>query len=101
MSDNTTLDPITEAEAPKGNEPHRILVTFPSDHEISGMKVEIIGVTPEQIAVANFHIGRAADQVADARMIQAEAQRREIEAVQRSLATGGMPSGILDKLRRT
>jgi hypothetical protein len=52
-----------------------IAIEFPDDHDINGMKVKIVGVTPEQIMVAVWHLTRSADVLADYRtqqMIQAQ-----------------------------
>lgn len=77
--------PLSEADAPQATDKHRIVITFPDDHSINGMKVEIMGVTPEQCAVASFHISRAGNQVADARQVMAAQEASEIEAIRRNL----------------
>lgn len=74
-NDPTTVEPI-DADAIDEDAKHRVLVTFPDDHSINGMKVEIIGVTPEQMAVAVFHLSRAASQVADARQLATDPRAR-------------------------
>lgn len=45
---------------------HHVLMIFPDDHNIGGGKVSIIGVTPEQIAIAIMYLGRAMDRMMDA-----------------------------------
>jgi len=42
------------------------------------MKMEIVGVTPEQIAVAIFHLGRIADTLADHAVMQ---DRKRADAI--------------------
>ncbi len=49
---------------------HRILVEFPDDHSISGIKIRADGLTPEQIMVACFHLERTANSAADYRTAQ-------------------------------
>lgn len=82
----STIEPIGAEEAPKLDAPHRIVISFPTDHEINGMKVEIIGVTPEQCAVASYHLMRSANQLSDAMMLQTAHERAEVERVRRELA---------------
>lgn len=67
---------------------HRILITFANDHEINGMKVEIMDVTPEQCAVASYHLMRSANQLSDAKMLQAARERGEVDRVMRELRKG-------------
>jgi hypothetical protein len=40
--------------------PHRILIEFPNDHDIAGAKFDVTEITPEQIAVAIFHLNMIA-----------------------------------------
>lgn len=87
MAESNIIE-IAEKDAPKLDDPHRVVITFPDDHTISGMKVEVIGVTPEQIAVAVFHLSRTANQVADARQMQAAVAARELESIRRELVKG-------------
>jgi hypothetical protein len=77
----TIIEPVSEGDAPLATAPSRVLVNFPNDHDISGMKIEIANVTPEQIAVMIFHLQRSASQIADMRQLQAESERREIARV--------------------
>lgn len=39
---------------------NRISIVFPNDHDWNGTKVEILNVTPEQIAIAMLHLQRGA-----------------------------------------
>ena len=73
--------------APKVGAANRIVVNFPNDHDIGGMAVEIVNVTPEQIAIATFHLMRSADQLADLRQMQQAQSAGEIAAMRRQLET--------------
>lgn len=88
MTEANGTAPIEAADAPTQAAAHRIVVTFPTDHELNGMKVEIVDVTPEQVAVAAFHLTRSANQLADAMMLQAARERGEVDAVMRELRAG-------------
>lgn len=79
MSDR--IVPIGATEAPKSDAANRIVFSFTDDHTIDGMKVEVVNVTPEQCAVAAFHLLRIGNQVADARQFQAAQAQREVAAV--------------------
>lgn len=79
---------LPEADAPKPDHPNRVVINFPDDHDIGGMKIEVIDVTPEQIMVAVYHLTRSANQLSDAKMMHAEMQRREMEQVRRELTKG-------------
>lgn len=83
-----TVEKIGEKDAPAQAAPHRILITFTSDHEINGMKVEIVDVTPEQCAVASYHMMRSANQLSDAAMLQAARERGEVDRVMAELRKG-------------
>jgi hypothetical protein len=72
---------IGAEDAPKTDAPNRIVLTFTDDHSIENMKVEVVNVTPEQVAIAIFHLTRIANQVADARQFQAAQAARELAAV--------------------
>lgn len=72
---------MDEIDVVHEDEPNRILITFVDDHAIHGMKMEIIGVTPEQVAVAIFHLGRIADTLADHAVMQDRSKAAEINAV--------------------
>lgn len=76
---------ISASDAPKTSDPHRIVISFPDDHEINGMKVDVSDVTPEQVAVAVFHLQRVASQLADVRQFSAEQARRQVAQVSREL----------------
>lgn len=84
----TDIVALPEADAPKTDAPNRILINFPDDHDIHGAKIEIVGVTSEQIMLAVFYLTRSANQLADARQMQGEMQRREIENISRELRKG-------------
>jgi len=84
-----TTEAITEREAAKPDAPHRIVVTFTDNHSISGAKFDIVDVTPEQIAIAVFHLMRSANQISDAMMLQAARERGEVDRVMRELQKGG------------
>jgi hypothetical protein len=83
------VEPLDEADAPAPEAKHHILFTFPTDHELNGMKAEIMNVTPEQCAVAAYHLLRSANQLSDAIMLHAARERGEIDAVMRELRAGG------------
>lgn len=76
---------LTREDAPKVGDPHRVLFTFTDDHGIDGMKVEIIGVTPEQIAVAIFYLQRTASQLADFRQMSAAQEAAQIAEMRNKL----------------
>lgn len=76
-------------DAPSASDAHRLLVTFPDDHDINGMKVDVTDVTPEQVSVAIFHLQRVASQLADLRQFQAETARREVADVAAALRRNG------------
>lgn len=67
------LDEISDP-VPTGA-PNRIVVTFADDHTVNGAKIEIAGVSPEQIAVAVFHLERVANSLANAAQIAARDRR--------------------------
>lgn len=83
-----TIEKIPLADAPKVDAPNRIVFNFPNDHDIGGMSVEIIGVTPEQVAVAVFYLNRSANQIADVRQMQAQGEARTMADIRRELAKG-------------
>ena len=78
--------PLSAADAPKLDAANRIVFTFANDHDIGGLKVEIIGVTPEQIAVAVFYLNRSANQIADMRQMQASLNAKELAAANAAIA---------------
>jgi hypothetical protein len=83
------IETIPAKEAPTTAAPHRIVITFASDHELDGMKVEIHDVTPEQCAVASYHLMRSANQLSDAAMLAAARDRGEVDRIRRELTKGG------------
>lgn len=85
-SDTGVIAPLNAADAPKADAVNRIVFNFPNDHDIGGLKVEIVGVTPEQIAVAVFYLERSANQLADMRQMQASLNARELAAAQAAVA---------------
>lgn len=82
------VEAIPVADAPKLDAPHRILISFSTDHEINGMKVELVDVTPEQVAVACYHLMRSANQLTDVMMLGAARDRAEVERIRRELQGG-------------
>ena len=84
------VESIPATDAPTTVAPHRILITFASDQELDGMKVEIMDVTPEQCAVASYHLMRSANQLSDAAMLNAARERGEIKRIRRELSGGKM-----------
>lgn len=58
-------------QVPPDTSDHGIAIEFPDDHSITGMKIRVLGLTAEQVAVAAFHIGRIANQAADYKAYQA------------------------------
>lgn len=65
---------------------HKIAITFADDHSFNGVKLEVIGVTPEQIAAAIFHLQRVAHAMVDAMMTAARQNDAEIAATTRAIA---------------
>lgn len=57
---------------------HGIAIEFPDDHSITGMKIRVLGLTAEQVAVAAFHINRVANQAADYKAYQATLQANAV-----------------------
>lgn len=90
MADDKPTTSVVEPieESPDTKAPHRVVITFPTDREINGMRVEIIGVTPEQCAVASYHLMRSANQLSDAMMLQAARERGEVDRVMAELRKG-------------
>lgn len=80
------VTPLSETDAPTTDAANRIVFNFPNDHDIGGLKVDIIGVTPEQIAVAIFYLNRSANQIADMRQMQSQLNARELAAAQAAIA---------------
>jgi hypothetical protein len=76
---------LPETEAPQAQQPNRILITFIDDHSFDGAKFEILGVTPEQIAVAIFHLERSAMMLADSRQLAAARENSQLDAIKQSL----------------
>lgn len=69
------------AEAATGE--NRIVFVFPDDHEVNGMKIEVLNVTPEQIAVAIMQLNRIALMLLaqrDSVAMQAEAEAQAVRA---------------------
>jgi hypothetical protein len=85
---NAIVESLPEKEAPREDVQHRILITFADNHGISGAKFDIQGVTPEQIAVASYHLMRSANQLSDAMMLQAARERGEVDRVMAELRKG-------------
>ena len=83
------VEPLSAEDAPTEADANRIIFTFKDDHNIGGMKVEIKGVTPEQCAVAAYHLLRSANQLSDAIMMRRAQERGEVDAIMRELRNGG------------
>src|SRR5207247_2072126 len=69
--------------------PHHIVITFTDGHSLSGAKFDIDGISPEQIAVAIYHLSRSANMESDRLMMQAAHERREVADIMGKLAKGG------------
>lgn len=74
---------------------HGIAIEFPDDHTIQGIKIRILGVTPEQLLIAAWHLERQANLAQDGKML-AEMQRQAVanldaDAIRRD-PTGGLKS---------
>jgi hypothetical protein len=65
---------------------NRIVFVFPNDHDVNGSKVEVLNVTPEQIAVAVFHLNRVALMLMGQRDSVAMQAEQEAIAVRAQLA---------------
>lgn len=66
--------------------PHRIVIIFPDDHTIDGLKVDARNITAEQIFVAIGHLNRVAMMTLAQRDRVALAAEAEATAVQQALA---------------
>lgn len=78
--------PILGSKAAPTESASRISFAFPDDHTIDGAKVEILNVTPEQMAVAQLYLQRfalASMAARDSAIMQAQA---EAESVRQNLA---------------
>jgi hypothetical protein len=84
-----TIEAIPAADAPKDDAPHRVVLNFPNDHDIGGMKIEVVGVTAEQLSVAIFHLNRVAMQLVDFAAMQSRMDSEQIAEVARALQGGG------------
>lgn len=51
---------------------HGIAIEFPDDHSINGIRIRVLGLTPEQIMIAVFNLERVANAAADHRVQQAQ-----------------------------
>lgn len=69
----------------KGND-NRIVISFPNDHDIGGMKIDVTAVTAEQIAVAIFYLQRVASGILDTVISNQRAAAAEIADVARGIA---------------
>lgn len=67
---------------------HAINLTFEDDHSLNGMSVEVIGVTPEQIAVAVFHLQHIANSLLDMATMQRMREQSEIAKVAADIRKG-------------
>lgn len=89
----TQIDELPKSESPSEAaakaSPHHIVITFTDDHSLSGAKFDIDGVTPEQIAVAIYHLTRSANMESDRLMIAAAHERREVADIMGKLRKGG------------
>lgn len=64
----------------------KIVATFPDDHSIDGSSLEILNVTPEQIAVVQLYLSRFALVLMANREAAVVAQQQQEAAVRASLA---------------
>lgn len=76
-----TIETIPAEDAPTTNAAHRVVINFPDEHNIGGMKIEVIGITAEQLAVAVFHLQRTGLQLADMMQMQARMSNDQIAEV--------------------
>lgn len=79
--------PLTAEDAAKT--PHHIVIVFGDDHTISGAKFDIRDVSPEQIAVAVYHLNRSAQRLSDMMELAARQNQSDVQRVMRDLAKGG------------
>lgn len=80
----TDVPTVAEARAL----PHHVVITFADNHSLGGAKIDIVGVTPEQIMVAVYHMTRSANMETDRLMLQSARQRDEVTAVMREIQKG-------------
>lgn len=78
--------PILGSKAAPEAGASRIAFVFPDDHTIDGAKVEILNVTPEQMAVAQLYLQRFALVSMAARDASVQQAQAEAESVRQSLA---------------
>jgi hypothetical protein len=65
-----------------------VSIEFADDHTISGAKITIRNVTPEQLVVAAHYLTRVANQIEDARELQGAAMQSQTAAIMRELQGG-------------
>ena len=65
---------------------HSIVIVFPDDHSLDGLKATIVGITPEQMAVAAFYVERYANMALGQRDAAMQQARAEADAVAVGLA---------------
>lgn len=75
------LGPRPKPNHRDGLSPNRIVVEFADDHSIGGAKFDVSEVTPEQIAVACFHLERIATQLLNVASAMAAHNAAEVAAV--------------------
>lgn len=76
---------LGEQDKADENAKHRVLVTFKNDNGIDGAKFDVDNVTPEQLFVAIAYLNRIANQLIDARQLQAAQQSGELDSVMQML----------------
>lgn len=79
---------LSEADAPKIEAANRIVINFPDDHDINGMKIEMINLTSEQIMVAVYYLTRSANQLSDAKQMEQAMRQREIASIAAEIRKG-------------
>ena len=78
--------PILGKKAAPTDSDSKISFTFPDNHSIDGSKVEILNVTPEQIAVAQLYLTRFALMLMANREAAMMSQQEQEAAVRARLA---------------
>lgn len=80
------LSKLGKRKEKEGVSPHHIVFEFVDDHEVSGAKVDVRDVTPEQVFVAVGHLNRIAMMLLGQRDAVAKQAELEAMAVQQQLA---------------
>jgi len=76
-----TAEPIAEAPPEKWF----VAIEFADDHTISGAKITIRNVTPEQLVVGAHYLARVANQIEDARELQGAAMQADTARIMAEL----------------